>query len=212
MSFRQFLSEWHVQVAQSAGQRMIEKVLADRGVELKVAVRLPSFLGVSLILVNTDLVVTVPDLLGRSLATSPLRHVKAVPAPFAVPTYTCQPTPCASTGTSATITTCRVNGCGKLWPTCSWNQTSHPGMACNLKYREKNRETLSSEERSWCHLYQNRVLAPREGLCLLHPTGNNDHVISQEIVDSSSPAGGVIRSTMKHLVHRNIEKVSRWQS
>ena len=137
MSFRQFLSEWHVQVEQSAGQRMIEKVLADRGVELKVAVRLPSFLGVSLILVNTDLVVTVPDLLGRSLATSPLRHVKAVPAPFAVPTYTCQPTPCASTGTSATITTCRVNGCGKLWPTCSWNQTSHPGMACNLKYREK---------------------------------------------------------------------------
>ena len=88
MSFRQFLSEWHVQVAQSAGQRMIEKVLADRGVELKVAVRLPSFLGVSLILVNTDLVVTVPDLLGRSLATSPLRHVKAIPAPFAAPTYT----------------------------------------------------------------------------------------------------------------------------
>lgn len=83
---RQFAAEAHVAVAASGtGHWTVEKVLLDRRIERRVALRLPNFLGLGRIVARTDLLATVPSLLAETLATQDRIQILALPVE--VPEY-----------------------------------------------------------------------------------------------------------------------------
>jgi DNA-binding transcriptional LysR family regulator len=55
LSLKQFATESHIQVAPSGtGHWIIDKVIEEKQVQRKIALRLPNFLGIALIVANTD--------------------------------------------------------------------------------------------------------------------------------------------------------------
>lgn len=86
LSLSQFVEESHVQVVTSGtGHWIIDKVLEDKRVDRKIALRVPNFLGIALIVANSDLLVTIPVRLAEALATTP--NVKMLRAPVNFPAY-----------------------------------------------------------------------------------------------------------------------------
>ena len=83
---RAFGAEGHIVVTSSGtGHSIVEKVLARKNVRRRVALEVPSFLGVARIVAQTELLVIVPRLLGETLATQ--EPVQILPPPVALPTY-----------------------------------------------------------------------------------------------------------------------------
>lgn len=81
-----FLSEGHIVIGSSGtGHQIVEKTLAQHGMEREVVLRLPSFLGVARIVARTELLVIVPRLLGETLATQ--EAVRLLPPPLELPSY-----------------------------------------------------------------------------------------------------------------------------
>jgi DNA-binding transcriptional LysR family regulator len=81
-----FLSEAHIVVSSSGtGHSIVDKVMAQHGIEREVALRLPSFLGVARIVAQTELLVIVPRLLGDTLASQ--EKIKLLDPPVALPSY-----------------------------------------------------------------------------------------------------------------------------
>jgi len=86
LSLKQFVEESHLQVAASGtGHWIIDKLLDEKHVERKIALRVPNFLGIGLIVANTDLLVTVPKLLGEALAGT--ADIKTIKPPINFPPY-----------------------------------------------------------------------------------------------------------------------------
>jgi DNA-binding transcriptional LysR family regulator len=87
LSLKQFAAESHIQVATSGtGHWIIDKVIEEKQVKRKIALRVPNFLGIALIVANTDLIVTVPERLGEVLAKS--ANIKILKPPIRFPSYT----------------------------------------------------------------------------------------------------------------------------
>lgn len=64
-----FLAEGHIVVTTSGtGHAIVDKVLAQRGFERRVVLRVPSFLGVARLVARTELLVVVPRRLGEAVA------------------------------------------------------------------------------------------------------------------------------------------------
>lgn len=64
-----FLAEGHVVVTTSGtGHAIVDKVMAQHGLERRVVLRVPSFLGVARLVARTELLVIVPRRLGEALA------------------------------------------------------------------------------------------------------------------------------------------------
>lgn len=64
-----FLAEGHIVVTTSGtGHAIVDKVLARRGVERRIVLRVPSFLGVARLVARTELLVIVPRRLGEAVA------------------------------------------------------------------------------------------------------------------------------------------------
>jgi len=83
---RQFAAEAHVAIAASGtGHWTVEKALQQRRIERRVALRLPSFLGLGRIVARTDLVATVPGLLADTLSTQD--PIQVLPLPVEMPAY-----------------------------------------------------------------------------------------------------------------------------
>jgi DNA-binding transcriptional LysR family regulator len=83
---KQFEREAHVQVLTSGtGHTIIDKVLEQRGVTRRIALRVPNFLGIALIVASTDLIVTVPTRLAE--AVSGTASIRIVEPPVAFPSY-----------------------------------------------------------------------------------------------------------------------------
>ena len=86
LGLKRFLAESHIQVTMSGtGHRLIDQVLEERGIARKIALRLPNFLGLAAIVGSTDLLVTVPALLGHTLEGT--RNVKTLKSPIDFPRY-----------------------------------------------------------------------------------------------------------------------------
>jgi len=86
LTLRQFEHEAHIQVITSGtGHYVIDKVIAQRKVKRKIALRVPNFLGIALIVAKSDLIVTVPMRLGETMAR--MAKVKTIDPPFAFPSY-----------------------------------------------------------------------------------------------------------------------------
>lgn len=86
LTLKQFLAESHVRIAASwIGQRVIDKALAERNIERKIALSVPNFLCVAPIVATTDFLVTVPERYGELLTASD--SIKAMRLPVDVPAY-----------------------------------------------------------------------------------------------------------------------------
>lgn len=87
-SKQQFLAEGHIVVTTSGtGHAIIDKVLAQKGYQRRIALRVPSFLGVARLVAQTELLVIVPRRLGEALAAQERVRLHAPPLhlpPFAV--------------------------------------------------------------------------------------------------------------------------------
>jgi len=83
---RAFAAEGHIVVtASGTGHSIVDKVLARHKVARRVALRVPSFLGVARIVAQTELLVIVPRLLGNTLALQ--ERVQVLEPPVPLPSY-----------------------------------------------------------------------------------------------------------------------------
>lgn len=83
---RAFQAESHIVVTTSGtGHSIVDRTLAKHGIERRVALRLPSFLGVARIVARTELLVIVPRLLGDTLATQ--EPIQLLEPPVPLPSY-----------------------------------------------------------------------------------------------------------------------------
>ena len=83
---RAFLAESHIVVTTSGtGHAIVDKVMAQQGYERRVALRVPSFLGVARIVAQTELLVIVPRRLGEALAQQ--ERVRAYAPPLDLPAF-----------------------------------------------------------------------------------------------------------------------------
>jgi DNA-binding transcriptional LysR family regulator len=74
-----------VVASSGAGHSVADKVMAQQGLERGVVLRLPSFLGVARIVAQTELLVVVPRLLGKALASQ--EAINLLDPPVALPSY-----------------------------------------------------------------------------------------------------------------------------
>jgi DNA-binding transcriptional LysR family regulator len=83
---RAFLAEGHIVVTTSGtGHAIVDKVLAQQGMERRIVLKVPSFLGVARLVAQTELLVIVPRRLGDTLA----RHedVRVLEPPVNLPPF-----------------------------------------------------------------------------------------------------------------------------
>lgn len=85
LNLSQFLAAEHVVVmSQGVSDGIVEQTLSDMGHTRKVALRVPHFLAVPLIVARTNLLVTVPERLGKIYAD--MRRTRLLRLPFVMPT------------------------------------------------------------------------------------------------------------------------------
>lgn len=83
---RAFVVEDHIVVTTSGtGHSIVDKVFKKMNIERRVALRVPSFLGVARIVAQTELLVIVPKLLGDTLASQ--ERVQVLDPPVPLPSY-----------------------------------------------------------------------------------------------------------------------------
>jgi DNA-binding transcriptional LysR family regulator len=86
LTLKQFVEESHLVVTTTGtGHWIVEKTLEDLKIRRRIALRVPSFLGVGIIVANTDLLVTVPRRLGEAFARE--ASVKVLSPPMKLPAY-----------------------------------------------------------------------------------------------------------------------------
>ena len=86
LTLKEFLSARHVLIASmGSGHQMLERTLAERGVHENVALRVPHFVVVPLIVAGTDLVVSTPSRVAG--VSGRLVKVKVHPLPIPIPSF-----------------------------------------------------------------------------------------------------------------------------
>jgi DNA-binding transcriptional LysR family regulator len=86
LTLKEFLSARHVLIASmGSGHQTLERTLAERGVQENVALRVPHFVVVPLIVAGTDLVVSLPSRVAG--ASARLVKVKVHPLPIPIPSF-----------------------------------------------------------------------------------------------------------------------------
>jgi len=86
LTLADFEREEHAVVSSSGtGHLIVDKELARQGINRRVALRVPNFLGVSFVVEHTDMLVTIPLRLGQVLAGR--GRFRIFPVPFELPDY-----------------------------------------------------------------------------------------------------------------------------
>ena len=86
LTLKEFLGARHVLIASmGSGHQMLERTLAERGVHENVALRVPHFVVVPVIVAGTDLVVSLPSRVAG--ASARLVKVKVHPLPIPIPSF-----------------------------------------------------------------------------------------------------------------------------
>ena len=86
LTLKEFLSARHVLItSMGSGHQTLERTLAERGVQDNVALRVPHFVVVPLIIAHTDLIVSVPSRVAG--ATARLTKAKVHPLPIPIPSF-----------------------------------------------------------------------------------------------------------------------------
>jgi DNA-binding transcriptional LysR family regulator len=86
LTLKEYLSARHVVIASmGSGHQILERTLAERGVEDNVALRVPHFVVVPLIVASSDLIVSLPSRVAE--ASGRLVKVKLHPLPIPLPSF-----------------------------------------------------------------------------------------------------------------------------
>lgn len=86
LTLKEYLSARHVLIASmGSGHQILERTLAERGMEENVALRVPHFVVVPLIVASTDLIVSLPSRVAQ--ASARLVKVKVHPLPIPLPSF-----------------------------------------------------------------------------------------------------------------------------
>ena len=86
LSRAMFINEGHIQIKSSGtGHSIVDKTLAEEGVERQIVLQLPSFLGVARIVAQTEYIVTVPARYGLAMADQ--ESIKMLPPPVRLPSF-----------------------------------------------------------------------------------------------------------------------------
>jgi len=86
LSLEQFENETHLAVATTGtGHGILQRTMEAKGIERKVGLTVPSFLGLVSILMATDYVAILPGRLAKHLASA--GYVKMLRMPFQMPSY-----------------------------------------------------------------------------------------------------------------------------
>ena len=86
LTLKEYLAARHVLIASmGSGHQILERTLAERGMEENVALRVPHFVVVPLIVASTDLIVSLPSRMAE--ASSRLVKVKVHPLPIPLPSF-----------------------------------------------------------------------------------------------------------------------------
>jgi DNA-binding transcriptional LysR family regulator len=80
-----YREEAHIAIAQGTGAQLLQQALERAGVQRRVLLELPGFLGLQAIVSSTDLVATLPRHIGQTLAERAALRVHACPVP--VPSF-----------------------------------------------------------------------------------------------------------------------------
>lgn len=86
ISLKEYVNANHVSIVAGTGQTLLEAAIKALGVERRVALKLPGFLGLPAILLSTDLVATLPQHIGETLARS--AGLRVLKCPFKIPSFT----------------------------------------------------------------------------------------------------------------------------
>jgi len=82
---RAYKEEAHIGILSSTSYPMLQESLKSQGIERRVQLELPGFLGLAAIVSSTDLIATVPRTIGETLAQT--GSIKVLPCPVKVPTF-----------------------------------------------------------------------------------------------------------------------------
>ncbi|HSW15830.1 MAG TPA: LysR family transcriptional regulator [Ramlibacter sp.] len=86
LSLKQYLAASHAIVSSpGTGHDVVERVLAEKGLQRRIALHVTHFLAIPLIVANTDLVVTIPTMLAESYL--PTSNIKLLTPPLKMPIY-----------------------------------------------------------------------------------------------------------------------------
>jgi DNA-binding transcriptional LysR family regulator len=86
LTLKEFLAARHVLISSmGSGHQVLERTLAEHGVEENVALRVPHFVVVPLIVAGTDLIVSLPSRVAE--ASARLVKVKVHPLPIPIPSF-----------------------------------------------------------------------------------------------------------------------------
>lgn len=86
MSITRYRTEGHVQVSAGTGQKLLEAALTRAGIERRVMLELPGFLGLGMVVGSTDLIATLPRHIGQTLAA--MHGLQMTDCPLAVDGFT----------------------------------------------------------------------------------------------------------------------------
>lgn len=86
LTLKEFLTGSHVLIqSMGSGHQVIERTLEGRGFQGNIALRVPHFVVIPMIIAGTDLIVTCPSRLANSLAQ--LEQFRTFPVPIKIPTF-----------------------------------------------------------------------------------------------------------------------------
>jgi DNA-binding transcriptional LysR family regulator len=83
---RAYREEGHIGILSSTSYPMLQRALSRQGIERRVQLELPGFLGLVAIVSSTDLIATVPRTIGEALAR--MGSIRILPCPLRVPAFT----------------------------------------------------------------------------------------------------------------------------
>lgn len=85
LSLAAYVGEGHISVTSGTGYRLLNAALEAQGIERRIVLALPGFLGLAAILLRTDLIATLPRQTGETLAATGL---SLFPSPFPIEGFT----------------------------------------------------------------------------------------------------------------------------
>lgn len=85
LSLAQYQAEAHIAVAAGTGHMLLESALVQQGIQRRIRLELPGFLGLASVVSSTDLIVTLPRHIGSVLAG--LGDLAVLACPLAVPGF-----------------------------------------------------------------------------------------------------------------------------
>jgi DNA-binding transcriptional LysR family regulator len=85
LSLAQYQAEEHIGIVSGTGQQLLEEAVKKFGIERRVVLGLPGFLGLTAIVAASDLVVTLPRHIGETLAA--LGGLRVHACPFPIPPF-----------------------------------------------------------------------------------------------------------------------------